>query len=71
MTFQLWHLVAVRDASRSTWELVGSFPSVKAARAHISELAGRNIVSPDENTFWFEDDGGVQTYRIEAVLPER
>jgi len=68
MTYELWRLVEVKDASRSTWELVGSFPNVKRARMRIYELAGNSIVSPEETTYWFEDtQGHTQTFRIEAV----
>lgn len=68
MTFELWRLVAVKDSTRSTWELVGTFPNVKRARMHIYELAGSAIVSPEETNYWFEDeDGNVQTFRIEAA----
>jgi hypothetical protein len=57
--FELWRLVAVRDEQRSTWELIGRFPSVRKARAHINQLAGSNVVSPEETTYWFEDEHGV------------
>lgn len=68
MSFDLWRLVAVKDDSRSTWELVGRFPNVKRARLRIGELAGQNIVSPEEDLYWFEDSNGVtHTFRIEAV----
>ncbi|OAI40668.1 hypothetical protein AYO38_05540 [bacterium SCGC AG-212-C10] len=67
MTFELWRLVAVRDERRSTWELVGTFPNVKRARQHIAKLAGRHMVSPDEDTYWYEDNDGTHTFRIEAT----
>ena len=67
MTYQLWRLVTVKDSTHSTWELLGSFPNVKRAKLRIYELAGSNIVSPDEDRYWFEDLHGVQTFRIEAV----
>jgi hypothetical protein len=68
MTFELWRLVEVKDASRSTWELIGKFPNVKRARMRIHELAGNHIVSPEETTYWFEDEHGkTHTFRIEAV----
>ena len=67
MQFELWRLVAVRDESRSTWELVGTFPNAKRAKLRISELAGSNIVSPEESTWWFEDADGMHEFRIEAV----
>lgn len=68
MTFDLWRLVAVKDESRSTWELVGRFPNVKRAKLRIGELAGNNVVSPEESIYWFEDSSGeTHTFRIEAV----
>ena len=67
MTFELWRLVAIKDESRSTWELVGSFPNVKRARMRIHELAGSHIVSPEESMYWYEDGEGMHTFRIEAV----
>ena len=67
MTFELWRLVAVRDESRGTWELVGTFPNVKRAKMRINQLAGPNIVSPEESTYWYEDSEGVHEFRIEAV----
>lgn len=72
MNFELWRLVAVKDTSRSTWELIGTFPNVKRARMRIHELAGNQIVSPEETTYWFEDEHGqTQTFRIEAVSEAR
>ena len=68
MTYELWRLVAVKDETRSTWEHVGSFANVKRAKEHIYELAGPNIVSPDEDTYWYEDASGTHTFRIEAVF---
>ena len=67
MTYQLWRLVAVKDASRSTWELVGAFSKLKQAELRIHELAGSQIVSPDEGSYWYEDAHGTHTFRIEAV----
>lgn len=68
MTYELWRLVRVKDATHSTWELIGRFPNVKRARLRIHELAGSNIVSPEETTYWFEDaHGHTHTFRIEAV----
>ena len=67
MTYELWRLVAVRDEGRSTWELVGRFPTVKRARMRLNELAGKNILSPEEDTYWYEDLEGIHTFRIEAV----
>jgi len=67
MTFQVWRLVEVKDDRRSTWELIGEFPSPKRARARIMELAGPNIVSPEEETYWYQDHDGTHTFRIEAV----
>jgi len=68
MTYELWRLVAVKDETRSTWEHVGSFANVKRAKEHIYVLAGPNIVSPDEDTYWYEDASGTHTFRIEAVF---
>lgn len=68
MTFELWRLVAVKDESRSTWELVGNFPNVKRAQMKIYELAGSNVVSPEESTYWYEDGAGMHEFRIEAVV---
>jgi hypothetical protein len=70
MSFQLWRLVASKDDRTTTWELVDTFPNVKRARLHVNELAGRNIVSPDEDRYWYEDGEGVHTFRIEAVTQE-
>jgi hypothetical protein len=67
MTFELWRLIAVTDETRSTWELVGRFPNAKRARLHIYELAGNRVVSPEDNVYWYEDDEGTHTFRIEAV----
>lgn len=71
MTFELWQLVAVKDEQRSTWELVGTFPSLKKARAKLYEVAGNNVISPEEGTFWFEDEQGTHTFRIEAVMAQQ
>jgi hypothetical protein len=68
MTFELWRLISVQDEAHSTWELVGRFPNMKRARSHIYALAGANIVSPEEDLYWFEDARGTHTFRIEAVL---
>ncbi|MEO8538159.1 MAG: hypothetical protein ABI577_00360 [bacterium] len=66
--FELWRLLAVKDESRSTWELIGSFPNVKRAKMRINELAGTSIVSPEESLYWYEDaTGETHTFRIEAV----
>ena len=70
MVFELWKLVGVKDEGRSTWELVGSFPNAGRARQRINELAGPNVVSPEESFFWFEDEEGTHTFRIEAVRTE-
>ena len=70
MTYELWRLIAVKDEGRSTWELVGSFPTPKRARMKLHELAGRNIVSPEEEVYWYEDLDGTHTFRIEAVPVE-
>ena len=67
MTYQLWRLVAVKDERRSTWELVGEFPKLKAAELRIHQLAGSRVVSPDEGSYWYEDAEGTHTFRIEAV----
>lgn len=67
MAFELWRLVTVADEAHSTWELLGRFPNHKSARRRIHELAGPSIVSPDEDTFWYEDAGGEHRFRIEAV----
>jgi len=68
MTYELWRLVEVKDEHRSTWEHVGSFANVKRAKEHIYQLAGNNIVSPEEDTYWYEDAAGTHTFRIEAVF---
>lgn len=68
VTAHLWRLVEVKDERRSTWELVGSFPTARKARARISELAGRNIVSPDEEIFYYEDGDGRHDFRIEVEV---
>ncbi len=67
MTYELWRLVAVKDEARSTWELVGSFPTPKRARMQLHQLAGKNVVSPEEEVYWYEDAEGTHTFRIEAV----
>lgn len=67
MTYELWRLVAVRDEQHSTWELVGRFANVKRAKAKIYELAGTNVVSPEERYLWYEDARGTHTFRIEVV----
>jgi hypothetical protein len=67
MQFELWRLVDVKDETRSTWEFVGTFKTPKRARARIFELAGKNVVFPEEETTWYEDEDGVHTFRIEAV----
>jgi hypothetical protein len=67
MAFQLWRLVEVKDERRSTWELVGTFTSPRKARARIFELAGNHVVFPEEETIWYEDNGGVHTFKIEAT----
>lgn len=67
MTFELWRLVAVKDATHSTWELVGNFKTPKQARNRILELAGPTIVSSDEQTISYQDSAGEHTFRIEAV----
>lgn len=71
MTYELWRLVAVKDELRSTWELVGRFPNAKRARLRIHELGGRNVVSPEESTIWYEDSEGMHVFRIEAVPARR
>jgi hypothetical protein len=68
MTYNLWRLVAVKDEHRSTWELVATVPSLKQAKGRIYDLAGTNIVSPDEDVYWYEDADGRHTFRIEALL---
>ena len=68
MTYNLWRLVEVKDERRSTWELVGTMPSLKGAKGRIYQLAGMNIVSPDEDVYWYEDAEGKHTFRIEAIL---
>ncbi len=70
MNYQLWRLVAVKDEQRSTWELVGEFPRLKLAEMRIYQLAGSNIVSPEEGSYWYEDAGGTHTFRIEALRVE-
>ena len=67
MTFELWRLIAVENEARNTWELVGRFPNAKRARLHIYGLAGNRVVSPEDNTYWYEDAEGTHTFRIEAV----
>ncbi len=71
MTYELWRLVAIKDESRSTWELVGTFPNVKRAKARIYELAGTSIVSPEEDLYTYEDFEGTHTFRIEAVFSQQ
>lgn len=68
MTYRLWRLVAVKDETRSTWELLETLPSLKRAKGRIYELAGTNIVSPDEDVYWYEDAEGTHTFRIEAIV---
>ena len=68
VTYELWRLVEVKDERRSTWERVGEFPNAKRARIHLNMLAGPNIVSPDEEVYWYEDAEGLHTFRIEAVV---
>lgn len=68
MTYNLWRLVEVKDEHRSTWELVETVPSLKRAKGKIYELAGMNIVSPDEDVYWYEDADGRHTFRIEAIV---
>ncbi|MCL4240397.1 MAG: hypothetical protein KJ048_03500 [Dehalococcoidia bacterium] len=70
LTYELWRLVAVKDESRSTWELVGRFPNVRRAQRKIHELAGSSIVSPEEGFYWYEDLDGMHTFRIEAARVE-
>lgn len=67
MQFELWRLVEVQDERRSTWELVGRYPNAGRARQRIHELAGPHIVSPDETFYWYEDQDGRHTFRIEAA----
>lgn len=67
LSYELWRLIAVKDERRSTWELVGQFPNARAARRKIHELAGPNIVSPEEDLYWYEDAAGTHTFRIEAA----
>lgn len=68
MNYELWRLVQVKDERRSTWELVGTFANAKRARMAIHELAGPHTVSPEEETYWYEDSEGTHTFRIEAVM---
>lgn len=68
MQYELWRLVAVKDESRSTWELVGTFQNVKRAKARIYELAGPNVVLPEEDVYTYDDREGTHTFRIEAVM---
>lgn len=70
LAYELWRLVAVKDESRSTWELVGRFANVRRAQRKIHELAGSSIVSPEEGFYWYEDQEGTHTFRIEAVRLE-
>ncbi len=67
MTYELWRLVAVKDEERSTWELVGRFPNVRRAQRKIHEIAANHIVSPEDAFYWYEDNAGRHTFRIEAV----
>lgn len=67
-TYNLWRLVEVKDEHRSTWELVETVPTLKRAKGKIYELAGMNIVSPDEDVYWYEDAKGKHTFRIEAIV---
>lgn len=66
--YELWRLVAVKDENSSTWELVGTFKTPKKAREKLHELAGTNVVSPDEMMFRFDSAEGEQLFRIEATL---
>jgi hypothetical protein len=66
MTYELWRLIARKNEATSTWELIGRFPNAKRARLRIHELAGTNIVSPDEETYWYQDAAGTHTFRLEA-----
>jgi hypothetical protein len=68
--FELWRRISVTDETHSTWELVGRFHNAKLARQTIHELAGSHVVSPDEETFWYEDAEGEHRFRIEAVQSE-
>ena len=70
MNYQLWRLVAVKDEQHSTWELVGEFPKLRQAEMRIYQLADRNIVSPEEGSYWYEDEEGTHTFRIEALRAE-
>jgi hypothetical protein len=70
LTYELWRLVAVKDESSSTWELVGRFTNVRGAQRKIHELAGNSIVSPEEGYYWYEDLEGTHTFRIEAARVE-
>jgi len=67
MEYQLWRLVSVKDQSRSTWELIGTFKTPKRAREQLYKLAGTNVVSPDEELFRFDSTEGEQIFRIEAT----
>lgn len=67
MVYELWRQVAVKDEMHSTWELVDRFSNHKLARQRIHELAGSNVVSPEDGTYWYEDIEGEHRFRIEVV----
>lgn len=69
MTYEVWRLVAVKDASTSTWELAEQFSNFRLAQRYIQEQAGAAIISSEDNLFSFEDSaGGEHYYRIEAAF---
>jgi len=70
LTYELWRLVAVKDESRSTGSWSDDSPTSGERSARIHELAGRSIVSPEEGLYWYEDQEGTHTFRIEAVRLE-
>lgn len=69
-TYEVWRLVAVKDDTTSTWELLDRFPNAKRARQHIQQLAGSAVLSSEENesSYFYDDIDGTHTFRIEPVL---
>jgi hypothetical protein len=66
-TYEVWRRVDVNDEPTSTWELLARFPNAKRARMQIHEMAGRNIVSAEDNLYWYEDLSGEHFFRIEVT----
>lgn len=68
--YEVWRLVAVKDSSTSTWELLDHFPNAKRARMYIQQLAGSAVLSSEENesSYFYDDIDGTHTFRIEPVF---